>query len=135
MKIRVAAVGKVKEAHLKTGIDTYLKRLRPVQPIEMIEVASVEALPGEGFTIALTEAGETLDSEAFARRLDQLEREVRQITFWIGPAEGFPKEKLKAANWRLSLSPMTFPHDLATLLLVEQHYRATRIRRGEPYHK
>lgn len=135
MKMRIAAVGRIKESYVKSGVEEYLTRLRPVQPIEVIEVASVEALPREGHTIALSEWGERFTSEAFARRLSELEREERLITFWIGPAEGLPKETLNAANWQLSLSTMTFPHDVARFLLVEQLYRATRIRRGEPYHK
>lgn len=135
MKMRIAAVGRVRENHVKVGIDDYLTRLRPVQPLAVLEVASVDALPTDGYTIALTETGDNPDSIAFARRLDELEREVRQVTFLIGPAAGLPQPLLQAASWRLSLSKMTFPHDLARLLLVEQIYRATRIRRGEPYHK
>lgn len=135
MKMRIAAVGRVRESYVKAGIEEFAMRLRPVQPLEILEVASVEGLPSEGYTIALTEWGDNPDSLAFAQRLDDLERTERQVTFLIGPAEGLSKSLIQRADWRLSLSKMTFPHDLARLLLVEQIYRATRIRRGEPYHK
>ena len=79
------------------------------------------------------EQGETLESIPFAQRLEQLSSE--RIAFVIGGADGLTEALKAEAHWRLSLSPMTFPHELARLMLVEQLFRAQAILQGRPYHR
>jgi 23S rRNA (pseudouridine1915-N3)-methyltransferase len=83
--------------------------------------------------IALMEQGECLGSIPFARRLEQFENE--RLVFVIGGADGLTAELKLQAQWQLSLSPLTFPHELARLMLVEQLFRAQSIVQGRPYHR
>jgi 23S rRNA (pseudouridine1915-N3)-methyltransferase len=93
-------------------------------------------LPGAGQVVALTREGQSMSSDELARYLE--ERAVRStpaVTFVLGGAFGLSSSVLDRAHRRLSLSPMTLPHDLARLVLAEQLYRAGTILRNEPYHK
>ena len=83
--------------------------------------------------IALTEEGELLPSKAFAQRLQAFES--TRLAFLIGGADGLTSELKDLAHLKLSLSPMTLPHEIARLLLIEQIYRATDIIKGGPYHR
>jgi 23S rRNA (pseudouridine1915-N3)-methyltransferase len=83
--------------------------------------------------VALTEEGRTFDSVAFAQVLQGSGSE--RLAFVIGGADGLDSTIKAAASWQLSLSPMTFPHELARLLLLEQLYRAQSIQQGGPYHR
>ena len=146
MKITLVAVGKLKEKFLIEGVAEYLKRLKPFAKIEIREVAeqkSVEEegkkllsqVPKENFLIVLDVAGEFLTSEDFAKKIADLNlRGVSDITFLIGGAFGLSDEVKNAADFRLSFSKMTFTHQMARLILIEQIYRAFKINRGEPYH-
>ena len=146
MKITLVAVGKLKEKFLIEGVAEYLKRLKPFAKIEIREVAeqkSVEEegkkllsqVPKENFLIVLDVAGEFLTSEDFAKKIADLNlRGVSDITFLIGGAFGLSDEVKNAAHFRLSFSKMTFTHQMARLILIEQIYRAFKINRGEPYH-
>ena len=91
------------------------------------------ALRPDETLIALMEQGDTLASVPFARRLEQFGNQ--RLAFVIGGAEGLTAELKVQAQWRLSLSPMTFPHELARLMLVEQLFRAQTIAQGSPYHR
>jgi 23S rRNA (pseudouridine1915-N3)-methyltransferase len=95
--------------------------------------ALAATLPGRGSVIALTPGGRAYDSEAFARALARWS--IPLATFLIGGPTGLSRTVLDAANRRMSLSPMTFPHDIVRVLLVEQIYRALTLSRGVPYHK
>jgi len=146
MKITLVAVGKLKEKFLIDGVAEYLKRLKPFVKFEIREVAeqkSVEEegkkmlaqVPKENFLIVLDVAGDFLTSEDFAKKIADLNlRGVSDITFLIGGAFGLSSEVKNAADFRLSFSKMTFTHQMARLILVEQIYRAFKINRGEPYH-
>ena len=83
--------------------------------------------------VVLTEEGQGFDSVAFAGRLQG--SGSQRLAFVIGGADGLDPALKAAATWRLSLSPMTFPHELARLLLLEQLYRAQSIQQGGPYHR
>ena len=85
--------------------------------------------------VALDAGGEAMDSRSFARRLEALLARHRRVAFVVGGADGLPAGVDALVHERLSLSPMTLPHRLARLLLLEQIYRAFTIIRGEPYHK
>ena len=91
------------------------------------------ALRPEERLVVLTEEGRTLDSLAFAEQLRGSGSE--RIAFVIGGADGLEPALKAQAHWRLSLSPLTFPHELARLLLLEQLYRARSIQQGGPYHR
>jgi 23S rRNA (pseudouridine1915-N3)-methyltransferase len=122
------------------GIATYLKRLPGLQVVELRDAgkakeaeAVLAALqPGEQLVV-MAEEGQTFDSQAFAERLEGSGSE--RLVFVIGGAEGIDPALKARASWKLSLSPMTFPHELARLLLLEQLYRALTIQQGGPYHK
>ena len=159
MNISIFSVGKLKEKYLKQGIDEYLKRLGPYAKIEVIEVADEKApenlsevemeqvkdkegerilakISDDTYVIILAIQGKMLTSEELAREIDQLATYGKsKIAFVIGGSLGLSKAVEKRADYALSFSKMTFPHQLMRLVLVEQIYRAFRINRNEPYHK
>lgn len=145
MRLTVIGVGRVKQRELRGAIDDYLARLRRYVPCDEVEIADgaagqvAEAIGRatqrtSARLIALDVKGRALSSEAFA---SQLERHFStgkgHVAFAIGGADGLPPETIAAAEDRWSLSPLTFPHRLARLVLVEQLYRAMTILRREPY--
>jgi len=122
------------------GIATYLKRLPGLQVVELRDAgkakeaeAFLAALWPDEQLVVMAEEGQTFDSRAFAERLEGSGSE--RLVFVIGGAEGIDPALKARARWKLSLSPMTFPHELARLLLLEQLYRALTIQQGGPYHK
>ena len=138
--IRIIRIGKKKN---NLEIDHYLNKIKSIEVITIKEVKETnkEFLKQEegkklldkiqGFTIALSEEGGQLDSHNFADLL----KKNPDISFIIGGAFGLSEEVKKRADYLLSLSKMTLPHELAYLILVEQIYRAERILEGHPYHK
>jgi 23S rRNA (pseudouridine1915-N3)-methyltransferase len=139
-RIRVLAVGKVRKAWVLEGIASYLKRLPGLQVVELRDAgkdreaeAILAALRSDEQLVVLAEEGQTFDSPAFAQRLEGSGSE--RLALVIGGAEGVAPALKARAHWKLSLSPMTFPHELARLLLLEQLYRALTIQQGGPYHK
>ncbi len=159
MHFLLIAVGKVKEPYLRAGIAEYLKRLQaygrvqvvevreepyrdPLTPAEVARVLAREgsrllaALPARAACIVLDVAGEPLSSEELARRLADFGTAGRsEVAFVVGGSLGLDEAVKGRADLRLSLSRMTFPHQLVRLILLEQLYRALSILRGEPYHK
>ncbi|MBA4602888.1 23S rRNA (pseudouridine(1915)-N(3))-methyltransferase RlmH [Thermoactinomyces mirandus] len=159
MKIQIIAVGKLKEKYLKRACAEYLKRLAPYARMEMIEVAEEKAndpvcpsqmeriLEKEGerilrycsrdsYVIVLAIEGRSFTSTEFARKMDQLATYGKShLAFVTGGSYGLSPAVLKRANLSLSLSKMTFPHQLIRLFLLEQIYRSFKIIRGETYHK
>ena len=133
-------MGKVRRSWIQEGIELYLKRLpgltiselRDSTPDKEADAIRAALRPDETL-IALMEQGEILASVPFARRLEQFGYE--RLVFVIGGADGLTPELKAQAHWRLSLSPMTFPHELARLMLVEQLFRAQAIVQGSPYHR
>jgi 23S rRNA (pseudouridine1915-N3)-methyltransferase len=138
VKIRVVAVGKLKEAHYRDAVDEYLGRLRHYATIDEVEVrddaALRKAIPARAHVVALTIDGKPRSSEELAARIEELAGRVNELAFVIGGADGIPADVVAAAHEKLSLSKMTLPHRLARLVLMEQLYRAMTIRKGEPYH-
>jgi 23S rRNA (pseudouridine1915-N3)-methyltransferase len=139
-RIRILAVGKVRKGWVLEGIATYLKRLPGLQVVELRDAGKAReaeaiqaALRPEERLVVLAEEGQVFDSQAFARRLEGSGSE--RLALVIGGAEGIAPALKARACWMLSLSPMTFPHELARLLLLEQLYRALTIQQGGPYHK
>ena len=139
-RCRILAVGKVRRSWIQDGIELYRKRLPGLEIIEIRdstpdkEAESIRAsLRPDEHLIALMEEGDAAGSIPFARRLDQLGNQ--RLAFVIGGADGLTNELKGRAHWQLSLSPMTFPHELARLMLIEQLFRAQAILQGSPYHR
>ena len=139
-RIRILAVGKVRKGWVQEGIALYRRRLPGLGIAELKDSTMVKeaeaisaALRPEERLVVLTEEGRTLDSLAFAEQLRGSGSE--RIAFVIGGADGLEPSLKAQAHWRLSLSPLTFPHELARLLLLEQLYRARSIQQGGPYHR
>lgn len=159
MKITVIAVGKIKEKFYTDAIAEYSKRLSRYCRLEIIQVADEKTPDGvseaqerqikekEGsrilaqikdgaYVIALAVQGTMLSSEQLAGKLNRLGVDGQsQIVLIIGGSLGLSDEVLKRADYHLSFSPMTFPHQLMRVILLEQIYRSYRIISGEPYHK
>mgnify|MGYP001944195405 FL=1 len=159
LNIRIISVGKIKEKYLKLGIDEFKKRLRLYCKLSIIEVPDEQApehlsdkelqlikeregekilskIKQDDYVIALDLKGESLSSEQFSRKLRQISFAGKnQICFLIGGSNGLGDNVLKRAEYKLSFSNMTFPHQLMRLILLEQIYRAFKIQRNEPYHK
>ncbi len=159
MHISIISVGKLKEKYLKMGIDEYLKRLGPYAKVQLHEVndekapenlslaemEQVKEKEGERIlahikqdmhVLAMAIEGEMWSSEKLAQQLDQYATYGKSsIAFIIGGSLGLSPAVLQRANQQISLSKMTFPHQLVRLILLEQIYRGFRINRGEPYHK
>jgi 23S rRNA (pseudouridine1915-N3)-methyltransferase len=143
-RLRILAVGKVRKAWVREGLSLYRKRLPGLAIVELRdstperEAAAIRAeLRADERLVALTEEGHSLDSRTLAARLATLQAssEASRLAFAIGGADGLEPALRAEAFWRLSLSPLTFPHELARLLLLEQLYRAQSILQGGPYHR
>lgn len=158
MLIRIVAVGRVRESFIRDGIAEYTKRLMPFSKVEIIEVreesfkeglsevetekvlqregeAILKAI-GSGPIIAMDVSGTPRSSEELARYIAELQLHGEStVNFVIGGSLGIAQEVRSRADLRLSFGPMTFPHQLFRLMLLEQVYRASTILRGVPYHK
>jgi 23S rRNA (pseudouridine1915-N3)-methyltransferase len=135
----VLAVGKLRDKRVAGLCEEYLARIRRHLPVEILEVDDDAALgrrlPNAGEIIALEPGGDSWTTARFSTQLEKLMTlGTRQLTFLIGGADGLPAAVVARAGRRLSLSPLTLPHRLARLILIEQVYRALTIIRGEPYH-
>ena len=139
-RIRVLAVGKLRKGWLTEGVALYRTRLPGLEVLELRDAGMAReaeairlALRPQEQLVVLTEEGQRLDSLALAARLEGSGSE--RLAFVIGGADGLDPALKAAATWQLSLSPLTFPHELARLLLLEQLYRAVSIQQGGPYHR
>ena len=156
MQLTFLFLGKTKESYLAAGIDDFSKRLKryaqvSIKIIKEKKWASKESdakikgeegetllanIPPSSFVVALDRTGRQIDSEELATLLTKWEgRGVRSVTFVIGGPLGLADKVLAQANVTLSLSKMTFTHEMARLILLEQLYRAFSINAGTGYHK
>jgi 23S rRNA (pseudouridine1915-N3)-methyltransferase len=155
VKLTVLAVGRLKERFWREAAEEYATRMRPYADVRVVELTDrdpgkggeqravaeegadlLKALPDAAYAIALDGGGRALTSEQFAEHLEQLSVHGRShVAFLIGGSHGLSSAVLERADERLSLGPMTLPHNLARVVLLEQLYRSFKIRRGEPYHK
>lgn len=156
MKIKIIALGKIKEKFLSNGISEFLKRLTPYTTVEIIELQPIEIkdenltnkiLEQEGhkilscikqtdYVITLEINGKQLSSEAFAQKLSELTNQgLTEVVFVIGSSCGLSPIVSERANFKLSLSKMTFLHQFTRLILLEQIYRGFKILKNETYHK
>ncbi|MEM9072261.1 MAG: 23S rRNA (pseudouridine(1915)-N(3))-methyltransferase RlmH [Myxococcota bacterium] len=144
MRVVIAAVGKVKEKHVRKAVDDYTKRIGRYARFEEHELRDGsddevakrfdKVLGDRSFVVALEVDGKPLSSQGLAKQVARCEGSgVQSMVFLIGGSYGLPSRISDAADLKLSLSAMTLPHRLARLVLAEQVYRAFTILRGEPY--
>jgi len=143
MRIRLIFLGKTRRAEIRSVVEDYLARIRRFASIEAVELREgsaaaarkLEFEPGSN-VVLLDASGKALGSEQFAKWLGDLrDRGARELVFLCGDAEGFPEAMRRRATTKLSLSPLTFSHELARAMLAEQLYRAFTILAGHPYPK
>ncbi|HHX11266.1 MAG TPA: 23S rRNA (pseudouridine(1915)-N(3))-methyltransferase RlmH [Clostridiales bacterium] len=159
MKIRLICVGKLKEKYLSSGVAEYVKRLGRYCNLDIVELQDektpdkassaqeiqiknkegdriLKAIKGDTYCIALAIEGDILTSVELAEKINNLGISgVSHISFIIGGSLGLSDEVLSRANYQLSFSSMTFPHQLMRMMLLEQIYRSYRIINNQPYHK
>jgi len=139
MKIRIIAVGKLKKGYVAQGVKDFKERIAHYTSLEIIEVEQENTpkyLSEKFFNIALDRNGKQFNSEGFAKFIEEkMVYFKKDISFFIGGADGFSGDFVKSCDFSLSFSKMTFPHEIARLLLLEQIYRAFTIIKGEQYHK
>lgn len=158
MKITVISPGKLKERYLREAADEYIKRLSRFCDLAMIEPEPcrlpenpseaqinsaleneadmlLKKIPDNAFVVALCVEGKRLSSEQLAERVSELSAVGRPLTMIIGSSYGLSERVKKRADMRLSVSDMTFPHQLFRIMLLEQIYRAFQINMGSEYHK
>jgi 23S rRNA (pseudouridine1915-N3)-methyltransferase len=131
--ITLHCIGKIKKSYIKEGVDIFLKRISKYSKIEYKENSQFKEL--KGYSIALDPTGKQFDSEQFAKKINTLSINNKNITFIIGGPTGIPKETLNQCKETISLSELTFPNELVRLIFLEQLYRAFTIIKNEPYHK
>jgi 23S rRNA (pseudouridine1915-N3)-methyltransferase len=155
MKIALLQTGKTNEKHVLEGFEIYSSRIRKYTGFEIITIPDLKNtrnMPGQeqktkeggrilksllkdDYVVLLDERGKELKTAEFAEWLEKkLSGSIKRIVFIIGGAWGFSDEVYSRADFMLSLSKMTFPHQLVRLLFAEQLYRALTIIKGEPYH-
>ena len=152
MKIELLCIGKIQKPSLKEGIDEYVSRLQHYLPFSITELKEdsqkdskhtrlkesqklLDRLNPHDYVICWDERGKDLSSEELSTLLGKCQLQgVKKVVMVLGGAYGLSEGVRKRANKILSLSKMTFPHQLVRLILVEQIYRAMTILKGEPYH-
>jgi 23S rRNA (pseudouridine1915-N3)-methyltransferase len=155
MKLQFWSVGKTHEAHVKDGVEMFTKRISHYYPVEwniipvpkntaMLSEMDLKKKEGEtilnflqkdDYLVLLDERGKMIKSEDLAKFIEMRANEsVKKMVFLIGGAFGVSDEVMKRANYKWSLSPLVFPHQLVRLILAEQVYRACTIIKNENYH-
>ena len=138
MNIKIILEAKLRESYFKSGVFEYQKRL--LGKVEVVEVTSIlDYIKNRqnSFKITMEIGGKQLTSEDFAKKIREIENDgfYNEILFLIGGACGLRDDVCKISDFKLSLSKMTFLHQEAVLILIEQIYRAYKILNNEPYHK
>lgn len=142
MKISVITVGSPQLKFAKQGIDEYVKRIRRFGSVDLIHVKEdkkttekILKLCEKKFCILLDEKGKSFSSHSLAEFLEQKKNQSQDLCFLIGGPEGHVQDVRERADYIWSFSDLTFPHDIAMLLLVETLYRSLSINSGHPYHR
>lgn len=154
MKTELILVGKTNDKHFQTGIDDYCQRIGHYMPFSITVIPELKNTKSLSFqqqkeregelilaklqysdhVVLLDEHGKDFRSVEFARWIEQKNASVRRLVFVIGGPYGFSETVYSRANEKISLSKMTFSHQMVRLVFVEQIYRACTIIKGEPYH-
>jgi 23S rRNA (pseudouridine1915-N3)-methyltransferase len=143
MKIRLVMLGKTRRSEVRALVDDYVARIARFAEVEVTELREDSSasfrklkLDSAATIVLLDDAGRHHSSAQFAKWLGETrDRGAREIVFLCGAAEGFPDELRRRATQKLSLSSLTFSHELARAMLAEQIYRALAILAGHPYPK
>jgi 23S rRNA (pseudouridine1915-N3)-methyltransferase len=144
MKLHIITVGEPKLAYARAGWTEYLGRLQHYHQLQVTHIADKWAYDADyilkasagSYRVALViDGGSQLGSHELAAFLDKRALEGRAISFLIGGPEGLPAAVIECADYKWSFSKLTFPHDLAMVVLLESLYRASTINAGQPYHK
>lgn len=141
MNIDVVLEGKLKENCFKSGVEEFKKRLTGFIDIKIVEVSLmddyIKTLKNNDFKITLEIEGKMLSSVEFAEKIREIENDgfYNKIVFLIGGSEGLSLNVRKISDFKFSMSKLTFLHQEACMILVEQIYRAVKILKNEPYHK
>ena len=151
MRYRLVAVGKLKRGFAQVGCERYAKLLQGLAPLEVVEIRDQSAsgseearrrhgrdslAAGDGHLVLLDELGSSFSTSELAAWISELElRGHSRLTLFVGGPDGHGEELRRAAHASLALSRLTFPHDLARLMLLEQLYRVESLRAGHPYHR
>lgn len=159
MAVTVICVGKLREKYFADAAEEYLKRLKRIMPVTVVELPDepepaqpsdklneavmkregeriLQKIGPQDHVIAMCIAGKQYESTELARKMSDLFTQGKShVTFLIGGSLGLHPDVLKRANERMSMSKMTFPHQLARVMLLEQLFRAAKINAGERYHK
>ena len=131
-RLSINAIGKIKKDWIRKGINQYKKRM-PDLIINESKSFNIDNIRVNNIIICLTEEGQSFNSIELTSLL--LNFKNKKINFLIGDADGIPSDIKDKSNLLLSLSPLTFPHELARLILIEQIYRAISISNNSPYHR
>ena len=131
-RLSINAIGKIKKNWIREGINQYKKRM-PDLIINETKSFNIDNIRVNNIIICLTEEGQSFNSIELTSLL--LNFKNKKINFLIGDADGIPSDIKDKSNLLLSLSPLTFPHELARLILIEQIYRAISITNNSPYHR
>ncbi len=138
MNIKIVLEGKLKESFFRQGVSEYKKRLfNRVEIVECENIFEYIKNKNQSFIVSLEVEGKELSSIEFAQKLREIETlgNYSEILFLIGGAQGLNKEVRDKSNFKFSMSKLTFLHQEAVLILIEQIYRAYKILNNEPYHK
>jgi 23S rRNA (pseudouridine1915-N3)-methyltransferase len=156
LRILIRAIGALPSGWHQQAIHSYLTQLRPYAAAEIVELPEghkksakpnveravtaegrslLKGIPQDAFVIALDERGKSMDSVGFTRKIVEWSAGGRPLVFLLGGSWGLSDEVRVRADVLLSFGPMTFPHALARVMLLEQLYRAAMIRSGKAYHK
>ena len=154
MMFHIVAVGRVRDPNLRAMCEDYVTRVSRYSKLRIHEIpdgarkskepqtvlreeaaALLKAVPAHARLVALAQGGERCGSRRFAARLNEWRESARDLAFLIGGAYGLDAALRQRCELELSMSDMTFPHEVARLMLLEQIYRGNTILKGEPYHK
>jgi 23S rRNA (pseudouridine1915-N3)-methyltransferase len=141
MKIHIVTIGSPKLTYAKLGWDEYLKRLQHYHSVRVTHIADrlnnakhIESVAGKSYRVALVIDGSQFTSPGLADFLDKRSMEASEVCFLIGGPDGLPDDIINSAQITWGFSKLTFPHDLAMVILLEALYRASTINDGLPYH-
>jgi 23S rRNA (pseudouridine1915-N3)-methyltransferase len=142
MKVHIITVGQPKLSYAKQGWEEYWNRLKHYHQLRVTHIADKQndaehilAAAGNSYKVGLVIEGEQFSSPHLAEFLEKRAIEGREISFIIGGPNGLPPEVIQAVDLQWSFGKLTYPHDLAMVMLVESLYRASTISAGQPYHR
>jgi 23S rRNA (pseudouridine1915-N3)-methyltransferase len=142
MKLHIITIGQPKLNYAKQGWEEYWNRLKHYHKLQVTHIDDKQndarhilAAAGNSYKIALSIKGRPMSSEELAEFLEKRSLDGREVSFIVGGPDGLPEAVIEQADYEWSFGPLTYPHDLAMLMLLESLYRASTINAGHPYHK